>query len=278
MTPRFMAGTLSRECLQATPTGDHGQPRMARATDSRSSRAVTANGTAPSPTTSVSTPSAAHAVGLLPHLLGRPHQTPLSPLFERHAVEHARGRHVPEPLEASLEVAFVVAAEGVEAERSGDRPGVTADRVARPRQDLEALAVAVGRPHPTGVPPVGDLRHQREQAVALPAHEDRRARPLHRRRLVLRAGCAVEATVERARAAAEQPVEHLHRFAQAGRAAPPDAAWSCRSPRTRARTTPRRRPRRADRRTPRRGWRAIWRGPPRAGAPRTSRGCRGGRA
>src|SRR4051812_16625750 len=46
VAPRFMARALSRESDQRTCAGDHGQPRSASATDWRSSRAVTANGTA----------------------------------------------------------------------------------------------------------------------------------------------------------------------------------------------------------------------------------------
>src|SRR5215207_3197424 len=58
VAPRFMARALSRESDQRTCAGYHGQPRSAWATNSRSSGAVTANGTAPSPTISVSTPRA----------------------------------------------------------------------------------------------------------------------------------------------------------------------------------------------------------------------------
>ena len=58
------------------------------------------------------------------------------------------------------------------------------------------------------------LGDQLEQTVALPADDDRRRRPLHRRRFVAGVERAVVATVEREGATAEEPAQHLDRLAQ----------------------------------------------------------------
>ena len=68
---------------------------------------------------------------LLAHLLDRAHEMADAPVVEGDAVEHSRRCCGPQPLEPLREIALVLAAQRVEAERARDRLGVAAAGLAR---------------------------------------------------------------------------------------------------------------------------------------------------
>ena len=166
------------------------------------------------------------------------------------------------PLEAASEIALVLADERVEPERPPHRRRVAADGVARARRAPRAARGTRRGVHAQHVfHPSARSATSREQAIALAADEDARARLLPRRGQVHRVVGAVEPAVERERAAAEQAGDDLDGLGAGARCARRAAASPCRSRRTRARTNPRRARRRGARRRCGRASRAPSRAP-----------------
>ena len=244
---------------------------------STSSRPETWNGTAPTPATSVSTPSASHAGSLLAHLVDRSDQPPDAERVEVDAAITPGGALRGHPLEPAREIALVLAAQRVEAERPPHRRRVAADAVARPVEHLEAFAVRVGRPGPARVPSVGVLGDEPSSRSPLPPTNTRGR------------GCCIAAGRFARRAArwyapsnvngppGQQPLHDLDRLGQAPEADARARHRPCRSRRTRARTSRHRARRRAGRRTRGRAWPAPWPAPTPAAAPRRARACRAAR-
>ena len=221
-----------------------------RGGNSRSSSAVTANGTAPSPTMSVSTPSAAHPSACSRTCSTVPTRRPSRHSLERHRVEHARAVTRPESFEAPGEVALVLAAERVEPERPGDAsrgrarlrrtPGRARPDARDRRRGSTPNTCSIRRPLP---PPAASRRSPFPPTMIGGRGCCTAAGSF------TRTGRAVERAVEGARSSPSRASrQDRDRLAQAVQPHPGRRECPSRSPRTRARTTPRRARRRADRR------------------------------
>ena len=133
------------------------------------------NGTAPTPRIRVSTPSVVPARDLLADLVDRADQPAPAPLVEGRPVEHAGRRRRPEPLEAPLEVALVLAAQRVEPERAPHRRRIAPDaRRTRASSTSSRSRYASGVHAQHVFQPSACSATSREQPVALAADEDRR--------------------------------------------------------------------------------------------------------
>src|SRR3954453_6341080 len=120
---------------------------------------------------------------LLSDLFDRADEATLPPRGQAHPVEHARWTLLDESFEATGQIGFALATQGVEAHGPPDRGGVAVDGGAGTLQPRQALAVLVRRPHPARVPAVGVLDGSAEDPVALAADEQRRSRHLARGRI-----------------------------------------------------------------------------------------------
>ena len=238
-TPSRDRGRLSLSGRLRGRPADHAR---ASARSSTSSGAPTWNGTAPTPEDQGLDPELGPGRGLLPHLLDGADQPAHPPLVERRPVEDP-GRGVrPQALEAPRQVRLVLAAQRVEPERSPDRRRIRPGRSHAASSTSSRSRYCLGRPRPARVPAVGDVDRELDEPVALPADEHRRARPLHRGRLVHRAVGPVVPPVERApdRRSGRASRSRSRPPRAAGRAGPPATGSPSRSPRTRARTSRRR--------------------------------------
>ena len=193
---------------------------------------------------SVSTPSASHLRQLVANLFDGPDQPARAEGREVDAAHHSRGGVRGHRLEPPRQIAFVLAAQRVEPERPPDRRRITADAIARAVQDVDALAVVVGRPRPTGVPTVGALGDESvsRRSPLPPINTRGRGRCTARRQALRRPrrDGASPANVSSLRS--EKAGDDFDRFGQAVEPQHRAAASSCRWLRTPARTSPAPRP------------------------------------